>query len=143
MHRLLSLMVCLSAASAINCGAPAVPVDESTEAYEKTDTIYYEGSCSFLKCALCNDATGACGLGCTDSEPRIVVPDLPTKMALGCGTKLRVCHLNNCAVATVWDLSDPKHKLWEGNTALMNALKLPIHDGTCNAQQTCPRAFVN
>jgi len=91
-----------------------------------TKTLYYEGKCSWLKCANGNTATGACGYGCSDTRLGFA---RDSAQRLSCGQSVRVVANGKSVYATVWDHSCCSR--FEGTDALLKSLAIPHGDGTC------------
>ncbi|WP_394832926.1 hypothetical protein LVJ94_41140 [Pendulispora rubella] len=89
-------------------------------------TLYYEGSCAWLKCANGNDARGACGMGCSDSASRFA-RDVASRAS--CGATVKVTRGNKSSNAKVWDQSCCGRM--EGTKGLLDALGIGHSDGTC------------
>lgn len=95
-------------------------------------TLYYEGACWWLRCANGNDATGACGYGCSDTRLAFA---RDYSWRLSCGQAVRVVANGRSVYASVWDQSCCGR--FEGTNALLNELAIPHGDGTC----TPPRNY--
>lgn len=100
-----------------------------TAASTVTKTLYYEGSCAWLRCANGNDARGACGLGCSDSGNRFA---RDYSYRLSCGQKVQVAANGKSVYATVWDQSCCSRM--EGNDGLLKALGISHGSGTCTSK---------
>ncbi|WP_394847079.1 RlpA-like double-psi beta-barrel domain-containing protein [Pendulispora brunnea] len=94
-----------------------------------TKTLYYEGACWWLKCANGNNATGACGYGCSDSQPRFA-RDYASRAS--CGTVVKVTANGKSVNAKVWDQSCCSR--FEGTDGMLDALAIPHGDGTCTSK---------
>ncbi|MET0401417.1 MAG: hypothetical protein ABW123_03395 [Cystobacter sp.] len=94
-----------------------------------TKTLYYEGACSWLKCANGNTATGACGYGCSDSRLAFA-RDSAQRMT--CGQSAKVTANGRTVTATVWDQSCCNR--FEGTDGLMTALAISHGDGACRGK---------
>ncbi len=100
-----------------------------TAASSVKTTLYYEGSCAWLKCANGNDARGACGLGCSDSGNRFA---RDYSWRLSCSQKVQVAANGKSVYATVWDQSCCGRM--EGNNGLLTALGISHGNGTCTSK---------
>jgi hypothetical protein len=100
-----------------------------TAASAVTKTLYYEGSCAWLKCANGNDARGACGLGCSDSGNRFA---RDYSWRLSCSQRVQVAANGKSVYATVWDQSCCSRM--EGNDGLLKALGISHGSGTCTSK---------
>jgi hypothetical protein len=130
-----------------SCAAPLADGSEKDEqhaaehgwgytALSTTEDRYmlFEGSCHFLACCAKRNCSladsrvvGACGTGCSDTNPWIARPDRDRRYA--CGECVRVCvrGTSTCVNATVWDNSVTSSRI-EGNVALFDALGLAHSD---------------
>nr|AXM42958.1 hypothetical protein [Myxococcus fulvus] len=94
-----------------------------------TATLYYEGSCAWLKCANGNDATGACGYGCSDTRLGFA---RDSASRLSCGQSVTVAANSKSVKATVWDHSCCSR--FEGTKSLLTSLSISHGDGTCRGK---------
>ncbi|HSP79766.1 MAG TPA: hypothetical protein VLQ93_14635 [Myxococcaceae bacterium] len=92
-----------------------------------TKTLYYEGACWWLKCANGNNATGACGYGCSDTRLGLA---RDYSWRLSCGQSVKVAANGRSANAIVWDSSCCG--VFEGTDALLDTLAIPHGDGWCS-----------
>ncbi|HEX2572429.1 MAG TPA: hypothetical protein VH877_22980 [Polyangia bacterium] len=115
------------------CGAidqqdDVTDVGEVQSASTVSTTLYYEGSCAFLR--QCANGNPYCNgtRTCSDTTKWVARPS--TGYAI-CGGTVTIClasNLSKCTTAAVWDTSCCGH--WEGNVAVFNALGLGHGDGT-------------
>ncbi len=94
-----------------------------------TATLYYEGSCAWLRCANGNQATGACGYGCLDTRLGLA---RDSASRLSCNQAVTVAANGRSARATVWDHSCCSR--FEGTDALLTSLAIGHGDGTCRGK---------
>jgi hypothetical protein len=122
------------------CGAGNDATDESmpnpgeesgqvTAMASVTKTLYYEGKCSWLKCANGNNATGACGYGCSDTRKGLA---RDSASRLSCGQSVTVAANGRSVKASVWDHSCCGR--FEGTDSLLTSLAIPHGDGTCRGK---------
>lgn len=108
---------------------PGEDVGVAASALSVSTTLYYEGACSWLKCANGNSATGACGFGCNDTIKRFA-RDQSWRMS--CGQSVQVTAKGLSTFAAVWDQSCCSRM--EGNDALLTALTISHGDGKCTSK---------
>jgi hypothetical protein len=118
------------------------PKERTASAVDSGTFVDYEGSCAWLRCVNCNNATGACGYGCLDTEARLAWKFSASTRP--CGRMLRVVNRNNgrSTYARVWDQSCCGR--WEGTRQVMINLGAGYGDGACNntgSCSACPRAY--
>jgi hypothetical protein len=118
------------------------PKERTASAVDSGTFVDYEGSCAWLRCVLCNNATGACGYGCIDTEARIAWKFSASTRP--CGRMLQVVNRSNgrSTYARVWDQSCCGR--WEGTRQLMSNLGAGYGDGACTSSgscASCPRTY--
>jgi hypothetical protein len=119
------------------------PAKERTASAVDSGTfVDFEGSCAWLRCANCNNATGACGYGCIDSEARLAWKFSASTRP--CGRQLQVVNRSNgrSTYAKVWDQSCCGR--WEGTQQVMTNLGAGYGSGACSSSGSCaacPRAY--
>lgn len=123
---LISMTGCVGESSDESLANPGEDVGAESFAASVSKTLYYEGKCSWLMCANGNNATGACGYGCTDTGNRLA-RDLASR--LSCGQSVQVVANGRSVYAKVWDHSCCS--VFEGNKGLLTALAIGHGDGTC------------
>jgi hypothetical protein len=123
---LVSLTGCVGEGSDESQPNPGEDVEVAVSATSVSKTLYYEGACAWLKCANGNNATGACGYGCTDTGNRLA---RDYSWRLTCGQSVQVVSNGRSVYATVWDHSCCG--VFEGNNGLLTSLAIGHGDGTC------------